>query len=100
MGNPDMNMTYEMFVRQAFKVERWEDPAHLATTDCFDASAIEEVKAAVGYSMAIFNLQYVEEDNSLDDYCSQALKRVMNATEKKEIYDIIKEYNKKIRHIG
>ena len=55
------NLSYEMFVRNAFSyalkenIGRWGDPAGLANTDTFNTNDIDSVKSAIGYCMNIYN---------------------------------------------
>ena len=63
IGNDDA-MTYEMFLRKAFDVKmKGGDPAHLASTDTFEAGGISDVKTGTAYAMAIY---INEDDGSLD----------------------------------
>ena len=100
MINQDMNLTYEMFIRKAFNVKRWEDPAHLANAGTFDSGDIDQIKVAAGYAMAIFNSKYIESDPSLDEYCTKALKCIIDAKNKQEIYNVIVDYNQKVRNVN
>lgn len=101
--NPEMNMTYETFIRRAFGlkngniIERWGDPASLANTDVFSVGKLSSVKAAVAYSMEIFNYEIKErfheelseqQYNQLDAYVDS----VINAQTKVEIYESITSY--------
>lgn len=99
-----MNMTYEGFVRRAFGagsgtgiIDRWGDPAGLANTDIFNSGRISSVKAAIAYSMEIFNDKIKEnKGEEITDEISQEMdeyvERVINAQDKQEIYELIESY--------
>lgn len=99
---PEMNLTYEGFIRGAFSIDkehlinRYEDPASLADTDVFNSEDIEVVKASTAYSMSIYkthiinNCQGVSDDED-NDMCNM-IKDVINATDKTIIYNLIKDF--------
>ena len=106
MDDIKMNMTYENFVRKAFNVNvKGGDPAHLGSADVFsdcqdgDEVRLTEIKTAACYAMAIFNDNILNERPELNDECEKMLVKLMNAKDKKSVYDIITEYNKNIRKI-
>ncbi len=102
MCNPDMNMAYEMFLRQAFGVGRWGDPAQLANTDTFSSGTLAEIKVGAGYAMAIFNNRILENaasDERMNDFCTSALNNLLNASTRDDIFHIIEEYNHRTMNI-
>ncbi|MCL9970362.1 hypothetical protein MX569_07080 [Anoxybacillus kestanbolensis] len=94
-------LSYENFVRTAFEfysgkpVDRWGDPASLANTDYYDDDSLSRVKAAVSYSMEIFN-NYIREQHCVpvSDYnlMDQILDSVINAQNTAQITALINQY--------
>ncbi len=85
-----MNMTYEGFVRRAFGagsgtgiIDRWGDPAGLANTDIFNSGRISSVKAAIAYSMEIFNDKIKEnKGEEITDEISQEMDEYVESLER------------------
>ncbi|MBM7647859.1 hypothetical protein JOC78_000799 [Bacillus ectoiniformans] len=98
-------LTYEHFVRGAFQfalereIDRWGDPATLANTDYFEDHLLPRVKAAVSYSMEIYNGHIREESISESDYdlMDQILASVVNAPDTRAISKLIQQYKTSIR---
>lgn len=103
----EINFEYEDFMLEAFSldnkrgmIDRYEDPAGLAATDSFADGSIYIVKAAVSYAMAIFNnhilLEKVPYSKGLtvQDHLEEYIKKVFEAENKVEIYNLIKQYKK------
>jgi len=99
--NPEMNLTYEMFIRSAFSIDkntmidRWGDPAGLANTDVFSHGDIEEIKAGVAYSMSIFRKHIANNNNVTDQESNgmdQTIRDVLNAKDKSVIYNLIERF--------
>jgi lactam utilization protein B len=95
---------YETFVRRAFSlrgtlIDRSGDPASLADTDVFSERKIDSVKAAIVYSMEIFNSE-VENKCSIPDDESDNLenfiKQIINAANLQEISTILDSYIEKV----
>ena len=94
-----MTYEYETFIRRAFSINRslinkYQDPAGLADADRFteEVYSIEEVKAAVSYSMQIFKKHIVENNKLSKDEIqniNSIIKNVIDATDKIEIYNLI-----------
>ncbi len=66
-----MPLNYEYFIRMAFgfvatgeMLDRWEDPAGLANTDCFTSDNIAGVKAATGYALEIMSNSVINHLNT------------------------------------
>lgn len=94
-------LRYENFVRSAFEfalgrpIERWGDPATLANTDYFEDFMLSRVKAAVTYSMEIFNADIRERQNLPEadyDMMDQILDAVIRAQNTATIDDLIQRY--------
>lgn len=96
IGNDDA-MTYEMFLRKAFDVKmKGGDPAHLASTDTFEAGGISDVKTSTAYAMAIY---INEDDGSLDAELAEKLQDdVLAAETKNEVVEAIKSFEKDVLH--
>ena len=85
-----MPLNYEYFIRMAFgfvatgeMLDRWEDPAGLANTDCFTSDNIAGVKAATGYALEIMSNSVI---NHLNTKLADAeMKRLENFT--KQVID-------------
>lgn len=81
-------MWYEFFVRQAFLVDRGEDPAHVAEQSIADYEEnINDIKAAVGYSIQIFANRDTSPTPS--NLYNDALASVMSASSIAEIKVIV-----------
>ncbi|OKL37045.1 hypothetical protein [Domibacillus mangrovi] len=99
-------LRYENFVRSALEfalersVNRWGDPATLANMDYFEDSMLSRVKAAVAYSMEIYN-GHIRKDDSLSDadysLMDQLLDSVINAPNTAAINNLIIKYTNLIR---
>jgi hypothetical protein len=98
-------LEYENFIRAAFKyalkreIGRWGDPATLANTDYFEDRMLSRVKAAVAYSMEIFNAEIRESNNLTEnDYhlMDQLLTSVINAPNTVTISNLIGQYKSSI----
>lgn len=101
-----VNLEYEMFIRGAFtkglgqNIERWGDPAKLANTDVYSAGKLHEVKAAVSYSMLIFNDIIINEhsdhqvlaDSRNYERLESIVEDVINASDKPAVMALIREY--------
>lgn len=96
IGNDDA-MTYEMFLRKAFKANvKGGDSAHLASTDIFKAGGINDVKTGTAYAMAIY---INEDDGSLDAESAEKLQDdVLAAKTKNEVVEAIKSFEKDVLH--
>lgn len=100
------NMTYEGFIRAAFSVksneliDRYGDIAQLANTDVFDLSRsdlnyLNKAKAAVAYSIAIYNNEIfeIEEVNEVDRISMEnLLNDALNCTNSQELLETIQTY--------
>lgn len=97
-----MKYNYENFIRGAFSIDnddlidKNKDPAMLATSDGFTESKIQQVKAAVGYSMCIFYTYIINNYDNIDDSVYSNMERIlsdlMNASNLNVINDLIIEY--------
>ncbi len=102
-------MDYEIFIRTAFGyttnkgeiINRWDDPAGLATTDIFTLDNIFSVKAATSYCMEIFSHAIINkhgenindaEHSRLKDFT----KKILNAKDLDTICKLINEYNETV----
>ena len=81
-------MWYELFIRQAFLVDRGEDPAHMAEQGIADYEEnINDIKAAVGYSILILANRYLSPSPST--LYIDALASVMSASSIEEIKVVV-----------
>lgn len=80
-----MELEFELFIRRAFRVDRCEDPAHLADQGIVDHEEnINVVKAIAGYAILIY-----ENRDSESHIYQQALNVIMSAGTIQEILDEI-----------
>lgn len=101
------NLKYEYFVRGAFgNIERGEDPAHLANQDYMrnkNDFALNKAKAAVAYSIAIYNNKFYEEQKVCDAeefvVMNDYLADTFNVKSYDELEAIINEYNSFMREV-
>lgn len=101
------DLKYEDFVRGAFgNVERGEDPAHLANQDYIrnkNDFALNKAKAAVAYSIAIYNNKFFEEQKVCDAYdfvaMNDYLVETFNVKSYSELEAIINVYNAFMREV-
>ncbi|WP_342497858.1 hypothetical protein [Bacillus sp. FSL L8-0654] len=102
-------LIYENFVRGAFgyvlnedkkMLDRSGDPARLADAGYFRTAKLNELKAAVTYSMSIYNFQIreyhepTEDDYGLTSYFVQAVNDAVNPS---EILDLINRYKQELK---
>lgn len=100
------NLSYEMFVRNAFSyalkedIERCEDPAKLANTDAFNTDNIDSVKSAIGYCMNIYNKDILErlnddvENGRIEDF----VKKIIGANTLSDISTILDDYETTVKN--
>ncbi|MGI1801832.1 hypothetical protein ACRPLQ_25445 [Priestia sp. TRN 1309] len=98
-------LRYENFVRAAFSfalktpIERWGDPATLANTDYYDDDYLPRVKAAVSYSMEIFNGEIRERPNLPEedyDLMDEILASVIHAPNTEVLTSLINRYKEEL----
>jgi hypothetical protein len=93
-------LVYENFVKGAFEfalkkpISTLDDPAKLANTDYFQDGQLARVKAAVAYSMEIFNSHIRELKPDDIDYTlmDTLLTSVISADNTEEINQLIEQY--------
>ena len=93
---------YERFVRTAFgfgttgeMLDRWGDPAGVATTDCFTDSNIATVKVATGYTMEIMVnavLKHVSVSEAETTRLEEFTKKVVEASDLSTIDGLITDF--------
>lgn len=92
--------SYEWFIKNAFGVNGGEkDPAGLAEADIYSSStdaSLNEVKIGTGYAFSIYNYNYKNQKQlrGSEDFerMDQFLDKILSATSKIEISNIIEEY--------
>lgn len=92
--------SYEWFIKNAFGISGSEkDPAGLAEADIYSSNtsaSLNEVKIGIGYAFSIYNHNYMnqKELRGSEDFerMEQLLDKVLSASSKIEISNIIEEY--------
>ena len=101
-------LKYEMFLREAFRSQRWGDPAHMADTDIATAAEsskyhLNMMKVGIAYAMLCYNDHYSEgkrlrepdDSNLFSDYIDE----VLDAASSEELGKIIDRYNEYKREL-
>ena len=110
---PDSNK-YELFLKRAFGtgktkisidvIDEYGDPAGSAIESAFSQDNIDNVKAAVSYSISIFtnaisshSKKYTSEDSdSVDNFFNRFMDRTFKATPLEDIEEIIDEFENQV----
>ncbi|MBP2625876.1 MAG: hypothetical protein H6Q68_587 [Firmicutes bacterium] len=92
----DQDLTYELFIKNAFNKGKCSDFAALVKTEEFEPGSLEEMKVAVAHAMTIFinrliNASKIVNENDITamEIC---LNNVITAPDKNTVSNLIKQF--------